>query len=394
MRIFVPSGVRSGAAAPLVTGVVWVYLRPPNETGGKAAFSNHGRVPCEEQLDRMRDRTNDTPRVSVAVPLYNEEQVLPELLRRSLAVLDRLPGGPHEMICVDDGSSDRTLELLKTSAAEDPRIVAISFSRNFGHQAAISAGLEQATGDAVVLMDGDLQDTPESIPKLLDKYRQGYDVVYVVRVNRKEGRLLRLCYYLFYHVITALAELRLPRGAGDFCLMSRRVVDELTAARERHTYLRGLRSWVGFRQIGVEIERAKRGAGQTKYNLRRLLGLAFDGIFSFSTMPLRAATVVGGLAVLTSICVAAYAVYGKFFLNSPQGFTALIVSVTFFAGVQLVVLGVIGEYIGRIYEETKGRPRYIVDEVIGSSKTRGPNASRHNETTARTSSGDNEIDSS
>jgi len=323
----------------------------------------------KEQSERMNNRMRDNPKVSISIPLYNEEQVLPELLRRSLAVLDELPGGPHEMVCVNDGSSDRTLELLKAAAAEDSRVVVVSFSRNFGHQAAFSAALEHATGDAVVLMDGDLQDTPESIPQLLEKYQQGYDVVYVVRVNRKEGPVLKFCYYMFYHVIAVLADIRLPRGAGDFCLMSRRVVDEVNATPEHNRYLRGLRSWVGFRQIGVEVERAERAAGETKYNLRRLFGLAFDGIFSFSAMPLRAATFVGGLAVLLSFCVAAYALYGKFFLNSPQGFTALIVSVTFFAGVQLIVLGVIGEYIGRIYEETKGRPRYIVEEVVRLSES-------------------------
>ncbi len=310
-------------------------------------------------------------KLSVAIPLYNEAPLVGELLQRTTKVLDEIPGGPHEIVCVDDGSSDETWLQLQAASRDDPRITALSFSRNFGHQAAFSAALDYVTGDAVVLMDGDLQDPPEAIPQLLAAHRQGYDVVYAIRIKRKEGVLLRACYHLFYATIALLANIRLPRGAGDFSLMSRRVVDELTRSQERLRYLRGLRTWVGFPQIGIPIERAERYCGKSKYSLRRLFRLAFDGIFAFSIVPLRAATWLGVVTVIFSIAVTIYSLWAKLFLDrSPQGFTALIVSMAFFAGTQLLFLGVIGEYIGRIYEEVKGRPIYIVQEVIRGRNSR------------------------
>ncbi len=313
-----------------------------------------------------------SPRVSVAVSLYNEEAVFPELLRRLRAVLDGLPGGPHQLVFVDDGSADRTFAQVEAAAAEDPRIVGISLSRNFGHQAALSAALDHATGDAVVVMDGDLQDPPEAIPAFLEQNRKGFDVVYARRVGRKEGLVLRACYFLFYRMIAALSNLRLPLDAGDFGLMSRRVVDRLRECREHHRYLRGLRTWVGFRQAAVDVERAERAAGRSQYTFGKLLRLAFDGIFAFSMAPLRAAAVVGFLAVLGAVAFALYAVWVRIVVgHSPQGFTALILVITFFAGVQLFFLGVIGEYLGRVYEETKGRPQYVVDRKVGQP----PNAS-------------------
>lgn len=306
-----------------------------------------------------------TMRVSIAVPLYNEHSLLTELLARTGRVLDALSGGPHEIVCVDDGSGDDTWRLLKEASQRDPRIVAISLSRNFGHQAALSAALDYVSGDVVVLMDGDLQDPPEAIPQLLAVFQEGYDVVYAIRTKRKEHLLLRSCYYLFYALISLLADVRLPRGAGDFCVLSRRVVDELVQTRERLRYLRGLRTWVGFRQIGVPIERARRHSGNSKYSPRRLLKLAFDGIFAFSLLPLRAATAMGVLTIAGSIGMAAYFVTVQLlFGRAPPDFTALIISIAFFAGVQLLFLGMIGEYIGRIYEEVKARPVYIVRETV------------------------------
>ena len=200
----------------------------------------------------------EQPSISVAIPVYNEEAVMPELLRRTCAVLDEIPGGPHQIVLVDDGSSDRTWELLEKAAEKDPRLVVITLSRNFGHQTALGAALDYVSGDVTVLMDGDLQDPPEAIPVLVDAYRQGYDVVYVQRVNRKEAWWLRACYYLFYRLLTALSSIQLPLDAGDFGLMSRRVVQEIRRMPEHHRYLRGMRTWVGFRQIGVPIERAAR----------------------------------------------------------------------------------------------------------------------------------------
>lgn len=308
---------------------------------------------------------NSRCKLTIAVPVYNEESVLPLLLGRTRAVLDGLPAGPHELLFVDDGSRDGTLELLRSAAEADPRIAVVALARNFGHQAALTAALAHAAGDAVVLMDGDLQDSPEAIPRFLGAYREGYDVVYAVRVKRKEGILLRACYALFYWLISRMSGIRLPRDAGDFCLLSRRVVDHLNGVPERHRYLRGLRAWVGFRQIGIPIERERRASGKPKYNVRRLFGLAFDGIFSFSIVPLRAASVLGFCTVAVSVAAATFFVYAKLLLQrSPQGFTALAVSIAFFAGVQLIFLGVIGEYVGRIYEEVKRRPLYVVDRVI------------------------------
>jgi polyisoprenyl-phosphate glycosyltransferase len=305
------------------------------------------------------------PRVSLAIPLYNEELVVPELLRRVDAVLDSIPGGPHEIVFVDDGSTDRTLAALHAAAARDPRLVVVSLSRNFGHQAALTAALDHVTGDVTVVMDGDLQDAPEAITAFLERYAQGYDVVYARRVKRKEAWYLRLSYFLFYRLALKLSDLRLPVDAGDFGLMSRRVIDQLRRTPERHRYLRGLRTWVGFQQIGVTVERAERHAGDSKYGPLSLLRLASDGIFAFSIVPLRAAAGVG-LAAIAAVCVySAYAIYARVVMHeSPAGFTATIVVVTFLAGINLLFLGVIGEYVGRVYEEVKGRPVYVVGSVV------------------------------
>jgi glycosyltransferase involved in cell wall biosynthesis len=214
-------------------------------------------------------------RLTIAIPLFNEAEVLPELLRRTGAVLDGIPGGPHEIVIVDDGSRDATPRLLEMATAADPRLVVVTFSRNFGHQAAFSAALDYASGDAVVLMDGDLQDPPEMVVEFL-RYHQdeGYDVVYAQRVQRKESWLKRMSYFVFYRLALRLADLDLPLDAGDFGLMSRRVVDELRALPERNRYLRGLRTWAGFRQIGVPVARDARAAGTSKYSILKLMRLA------------------------------------------------------------------------------------------------------------------------
>jgi polyisoprenyl-phosphate glycosyltransferase len=312
---------------------------------------------------------SSSPTLSLVVPLYNEQSIIDELLRRSLAVLDGLPGGPHEMVLVDDGSSDQTWQFITAATAREPRVVGVSLSRNFGQQAAIGAALDHVRGDYVVVMDGDLQDPPEVIPQLLAEAQQGFDVVYVVRVKRKERLWLRLCYATFYRLIAALADLKLPVGAGDFAIMSRRVVDLVRHSPERNRYLRGLRTWYGFQQKGIEIERSIRHSGSSKYSLRKLFRLGFDGVFAFSVLPIRLATFCGLLAVGCSVLFAIYALVVKVFLGlSPVGFTALIFAITFLSGVQLLFLGVIGEYIGRIYEEVKQRPHYVVRQVIGQGR--------------------------
>ena len=305
----------------------------------------------------------DAPRYSFVIPVFDEEETLPELERRLRAVLDGLDG-PAEVILVDDGSSDRSPELLAEMSRRDPRFRTIHFTRNFGHQMAITAGLDRARGDAVVVMDGDLQDPPEIIPTFLDHFRRGYDVVYAQRVDRQESWWLRISYFLFYRLLARLSSIALPLDAGDFSLMSRRVVEGLRSAPERNRYLRGLRTWVGFRQLGVPVPRPERYAGSSHYSVWALLRLAFDGIFAFSIVPLRAAAILGAGAIGASGLYVFWALYAKFILReSPQGFTTLIVAIIFLSGVNLLFLGIVGEYVGRVYEEVKRRPLYVVDNV-------------------------------
>jgi len=310
-------------------------------------------------------------RLSVAIPVQNEETVVPELVRRVCGVLDQLEGGPHEIVFVDDGSTDRTFELLEEVAQKDLRIIVVSLSRNFGHQAALAAALDHVTGAAAVVMDGDLQDAPEVIPQFVELFHQGYDVVYAQRVRGNEPWALRLCYFAFYRIMARLSNISLPVDSGDFGLMSHRVIDQLRRMPEHHRYLRGLRSWVGFRQTGIPIRRAERHSGRSKYSFFGLIKLAADGIFAFSIVPIRAAALLGAVVMVISLLYVCYSLYAKLFLHiSPQGFTALIVAFTFLFGMLLFFLGVIGEYVGRIYEEAKARPLYIVARAAGAYKGR------------------------
>lgn len=308
--------------------------------------------------------TAPLPRISVAIPLHNESGGVAELLSRLGAALDSIPGGPHEIVLVDDGSRDDTLAKIRAAAKAEPRLVVVALSRNFGHQVALTAALDHVSGDIIVAMDGDLQDRPEAIPVLLAKHREGYDVVYARRAKRKEGLMLRASYFLFYRVLAWLSDIRLPLDAGDFALMTRRVVDQMRASPEHHRYLRGLRGWVGFRQTGIDVERDERFAGTTNYGPIKLLKLASDGILSFSVVPLRAATLLGAFAVAMSAAFSLYTLYAKLVLDrTPAGFTSLMLFMSFLAGVQLFFLGIIGEYIGRIYQEAKRRPLYVVESV-------------------------------
>jgi polyisoprenyl-phosphate glycosyltransferase len=305
-------------------------------------------------------------RLSIAIPIHNEESAIAELVTRCIAVLDGISGGPHELLFVDDGSTDRTLSILEEFAHREARIIVFSLSRNFGHQAALTAALDHVTGDATVLMDGDLQDAPEVIPRFLDKFFEGYDVVYAQRTRRKEPWPLRVCYYLFYRLIARLSDLALPLDAGDFAVLSRPVVEHLQRMPEHHRYLRGLRSWVGFPQIGIPVDRLERHSGRSKYSVLRLLRLASDGIFAFSIVPIRAAAIIGGCSILLSSLYAIYSIFAKLVLHqAPKGFAALVILITFLSGTLLFFLGLIGEYVGRIYEETKGRPHYIIRRLVG-----------------------------
>ena len=311
-------------------------------------------------------------KISIIVPCFNEEAVLPELFER----LDKVAatwGMEPEIICVDDGSRDRTWELLKAKNQKNPRWRCLSFARNFGHQTAVSAGLFHATGDAVVVIDADLEDPPEEISRLLQKWREGYDVVYGVRQNRKESWFKRLCYWAFYRIMARLVAFEVPLDSGDFCLISRRVVDTINAMPERNRFVRGLRAWSGFRQIGVPYERAARFAGKPKYSFSKLIKLATDGLFSFSTVPLRAATYLGlsvsALAFFGAVVTFVQKIFAtqlaKIGLAPTAGFPTIVISILFLGGVQLICLGILGEYIGRIYEEVKGRPLWIMRDSAG-----------------------------
>lgn len=313
------------------------------------------------------------PCVSICIPVLNEEKNIEALLRRVGAVLASLPDEPqaqrHELLVVDDGSSDRSRDLLRAAspASNRYRIRVVSLSRNFGHQMALSAALDHSRGDVCFLIDGDLQDRPEELPRFIEEYRRGADVVFARRTKRKEPLWLRVSYWVFYRIARGLSELPLPLDAGDFSLISRRVVEVIKRTPERNRYLRGLRSWAGFRQVEIAVERAPRTAGESKYGLFKLLKLACDGLFSFSVVPLRLAALVGAITLAGSMAFAAYAAYAKFFLDSsPQGFTALTFIMVTASGIQLLFMGVIGEYVGRIYQESKQRPHYVVDEVFES----------------------------
>ena len=305
------------------------------------------------------------PVLSVVLPVYDEAETLEALRARLVPVLER-HAERFEVLFVDDGSRDGSAALLDRFHAEDPRLKVIHFSRNFGHQAALQAGLDASAGDAVVLMDADLQDPPELLADLVARWRDGYHVVYAVRRRRRESALKRAAYAAFYRTMRVIAEIDVPLDAGDFCLLDRRVVDALVALRERNRFLRGLRSWVGFRQIGVEYDRDARHAGEPKYTLRKLMGLALSGYIGFSAMPLRFAVALGAVAAALGFLLAIGTLATKLLgIYSPRGWVSTVAVMLFMGGVQLLVLGVIGEYLGRVYDEVKARPLYIVRQRIG-----------------------------
>ena len=299
------------------------------------------------------------PTLSLVLPIYNEAEVIPELhvrLQKFLLELD------SEVLFVNDGSKDRTHELLREIAKDEPRYRILSFSRNFGHQAAITAGVDHARGKAVVVMDADLQDPPEVVLQMVEKWREGYDVVYGKRGRREgESAFKLLTAKIFYRLFARMIPIQVPLDTGDFRLMSRRVVIALRALRETHRFVRGMVAWVGFKQTAVIYDRPGRFAGETKYPLSKMLRFAIDGITSFSVLPLRFASYLGMCISILSVGVAIWAVLGHFVLHvTVPGWTAQVVLVSLLASVQLLMIGVLGEYIGRIYEQVKSRPIYVV----------------------------------
>jgi polyisoprenyl-phosphate glycosyltransferase len=307
--------------------------------------------------------------LSVVVPVFNEEETLRELHGRLSGALP--PVEVWEVILVDDGSSDRSWPLMRELSAVDPRLRLVRLSRNFGHQAAITAGLEAARGDAVVVIDADLQDPPELIPELVSRWRDGYDVVYAVRAERMgENRVRLFAISLFYKLFRRISGGDIPANVGDFRLVSRRVVDALMAMPERARFLRGMTSWVGFKQTGVEYRRDPRYAGASKYPPRKLVRLALDGIVSFSTIPIKLVAWLGFVLVLFCLVVLSWTLYTRFFTHSaPQGWTSLLVVVLLLGGVQLLSLGIIGQYVARIFDEVKQRPLYLVAETVETPRT-------------------------
>lgn len=317
-------------------------------------------------LDTPRHRTphdsTHRPEISVVLPVFNEEENLPELYRRLTEVLGERN---YEILFVNDGSSDRSLDLICEFREINPKIKLINLSRNFGHQAAITAGIDYSLGKAVVLIDADLQDPPEVIDKMIDQWQGGNEVVYAVRQKRKDGIIKRSAYFWFYRLLKLLSNIDIPLDSGDFCLMDRAVVERLKALPERNRFLRGLRSWVGFKQVALPYERHARHAGTPKYTFRKLIRLALDGIVAFSSFPLRVAAYMGFITCLAGICYLIFAVIAHFVNNRvPVGWTSIIALILLIGGSQLLLLGVLGEYVARIYDESKQRPPYIVRSFL------------------------------
>lgn len=304
--------------------------------------------------------------ISVLIPIYNEEKVLPYLYERLVGILEPQKLS-YEIIFVNDGSEDNSLEMMKEYNKINPRAKILSFSRNFGHQTAVTAGLNFSKGKAVMIIDGDLQDPPEIIPQFIEKWKKGYEIVYGIRKKRKEGIIKRSFYKFYYRLLRLVSKIEIPVDSGDCSLMDRKVVTILNSMPERNRFIRGLRSWVGFKQIGLEYERDKRYAGETKYPFLKLLKLGLDGIISFSEIPLKISIVLGIVISSISIIYSLYIAFNRIFNpeNQIPGWTTIVVGVAFLGGIQLLVMGFLGEYIIRIFDEVKRRPLYILNSAIG-----------------------------
>jgi len=307
-------------------------------------------------------------RVSLVVPVFNESEVLSTFYERASSALAALAGLDHEIVFVDDGSRDDSYQQLLDLASRDPHVRVIKFSRNFGHQIAITAGIDYARGDCVVVIDADLQDPPEVIEAMIAKWREGFDVVYGVRAERDGERAMKLLTAsAFYRLLDRVTNIKIPADVGDFRLMSRRAVDQLKSLREKDRFVRGLVSWIGFYQTGVRYHRDKRYAGETKYPYRKMIKFAFDGITSFSTAPLKLATWFGYAASALAFLYLLSVFVQKLLGYTVQGWATIMVAVLFIGGVQLVCIGILGEYLGRIFNEVKPRPMYVVEEVLGDA---------------------------
>lgn len=300
--------------------------------------------------------------LSVVIPLYNEEENIDSLYTRCTQAISYWCEN-YEIICVNDGSSDQTLALLKQYHNQDPKFKIISLSRNFGHQSAYLCGLKNSSGDFIAMIDGDLQDPPELLQNFYNKLLEGFDIVYGVRRKRKEGLFKKLAYKLYYVLLNNISSIPIPLDSGDFSMVNRKVLHQMINIQEKNLFIRGVRSWVGFQQFPYEYERDARYAGKTKYTLRKLLILAYNGIFSFSQFPIKILARTGFIVIIISIFYSLFALYTKITQPEvPQGFTTLAIAIFLFGGIQLLALGIIGEYVLRIYDETRNRPFYIESE--------------------------------
>jgi polyisoprenyl-phosphate glycosyltransferase len=334
----------------------------------------HGELAPASEVNTTRPQQL----LSIVVPCFNEEEVLPETMKRLLAFCSTVQDLTIEMLFVDDGSKDQTRTMLKAYAAQDARIRVIGFARNFGHQTAVTAGIDAAAGDAVVLIDADLQDPPEVVHEMIAKWREGFDVVYGTRTERDgESHFKLATARSFYRLLNQMSDVPIPLDTGDFRLMSRAVVDTLRAMPERSRFVRGMVSWVGFKQFALPYRRAQRFAGTSKYPLRKMIAFASDGVLSFSRKPLQLSIALGMVVAGLAIGWLIYALYVRLFTNTVlvDGWTSLMISILFIGGVQLICVGILGEYIGRIYNESKNRPLYVADEYLGFS-AKGPVFSR------------------
>ncbi len=307
----------------------------------------------------------NVPQVSIVVPLFNERESFRLLTERLNTLMDRLPYAV-EVVLVDDGSRDNTADLIRLTALTDSRYHGVLLARNFGHQLAVTAGMAAATGtEAILIIDGDLQDPPELLPEFYAHIQNGYDVVYAVRQKRKEGFLKRMAYAIFYRILKQISYVEIPLDSGDFSMVSRRVMNIMNQMPEESRFLRGMRSWVGFKQIGVNYERSERAAGVPKYSFKMLRQLAYNGIFNFSEFPIKFIIRTGGLTILVALVYLAQTLFKKYVFGTvPEGFTALLFVIILFSGMQLIALGIIGEYVLRVFFQVKGRPLFVVREQI------------------------------
>jgi polyisoprenyl-phosphate glycosyltransferase len=341
---------------------------PTDDPDAALEFCNRLAAFLVSSTDKPYRSATRVPEISVVIPVFNEEENLPILFERLSSVLTE-ESIDYEVVFVNDGSRDRSAETLSSISRQDRRVTVVELARNFGHQIAISAGLTYASGRAVIIMDADLQDPPEVLPQFIARWREGHDVVYAIREKRAESWLMQTAYKVFYRLLHRVASIDIPLDAGDFCIMDRRVVDLLVRMPERNRFVRGIRTWVGFDQVGLAYERQARHAGRSKYSLTKLVYLALDGLVSFSYVPLRAISIMGMVVSFFSILLAMIFLIQKLLLGmTPPGFATLAVATFFLSGIQLVTLGVIGEYVGRIFEEVKHRPLYTVKHVLRGSR--------------------------